>query len=209
MRLMDETEGASGSGLDPHLADMLSRILALGTLEADVTGESVGQRLGLGAADLKPLARFCPDLLRPVGAREKEQETYARDDEEEQVHALLLSECAEGSPILRLLAAIVARRAMEPNHLWQDLGLPSRADLRLLMEKAFPALAARNDANMRWKKFFYRELCEREGFVLCTAPSCGVCTDFSECFGDETGESRMADLRRQAERVEYGAILAG
>jgi nitrogen fixation protein NifQ len=50
---------------------------------------------------------------------------------------------------------------------------------------------------MRWKRFFYRMLCEDDGFVMCTTPVCTQCKDFDLCFGEESGESRMAARRRE------------
>jgi nitrogen fixation protein NifQ len=38
---------------------------------------------------------------------------------------------------------------------------------------------------MKWKKFFYKQICEREGFKLCKSPSCGECVDYNKCFGPE------------------------
>lgn len=101
-----------------------------------------------------------------------------------------------------ILAAVVARRAMKPDHLWQDLGLFDRSDLNRLLARHFPTLHAGNTANMKWKKYFYRKLCEAEGFVLCTAPSCAQCNDFAVCFGAEDGESRMAKTRRAADLTQ-------
>ncbi len=93
---------------------------------------------------------------------------------------------------------------MRPDHLWQDLGLFDRGELNRLLARHFPALHAGNTANMRWKKYFYRKLCEAEGFALCTAPSCTVCADFASCFGAEDGESRMALTRRAVETAARG-----
>ena len=50
---------------------------------------------------------------------------------------------------------------------------------------------------MRWKKYFYRRICDLEGFSLCAAPHCSVCTDFASCFGDEDGMSRLAQMSRE------------
>jgi nitrogen fixation protein NifQ len=50
---------------------------------------------------------------------------------------------------------------------------------------------------MRWKKYFYRRICDLEGFSLCSAPHCSVCKDFSSCFDDEDGISRLAQLSRE------------
>ncbi len=36
-----------------------------------------------------------------------------------------------------------------------------------------------------------------DGFVMCTTPVCTECRDFDLCFGDESGESRMAERRRE------------
>ena len=83
------------------------------------------------------------------------------------------------------LAHIVAYSCCGRNHLWQDLGLAHRAELSQLMALAFPALAALNSADMKWKKFIYRHYCAREGIYVCPAPSCGECKDHGFCFGQE------------------------
>ena len=114
-------------------------------------------------------------------------------------------------PLSSLLAAIVARRAMQPNHLWQDLGLTNRSELSALMLRHFAPLAVRNSQDMKWKKFFYRMICRDDSYRLCAAPSCSECCDFSECFGDESGESRMARARWQIDTlapVQINAISA-
>jgi nitrogen fixation protein NifQ len=53
------------------------------------------------------------------------------------------------------------------------------------MNRWFPALAARNDRDMKWKKFLYKQLCEREEIFICRSPSCAVCSDQRLCFGPE------------------------
>jgi nitrogen fixation protein NifQ len=83
------------------------------------------------------------------------------------------------------IAHAIATACMADNHLWQDMGLPNRAALSWLIKHHFSSLAARNTNDMRWKKFFYRQLCERAGLVMCSAPSCGGCSDYHTCFGDE------------------------
>jgi nitrogen fixation protein NifQ len=55
------------------------------------------------------------------------------------------------------------------------------------MERNFPSLAARNDKNMKWKKFFYKQLCDAEGIYVCRSPSCEVCVDYAQCFAPEEG----------------------
>lgn len=83
------------------------------------------------------------------------------------------------------LAAMVARRSLLPNHLWQDLGLSARGDLSGLLHRHFGPLAMRNVNDMKWKKFFYRQLCEEEGVSICKSPVCDTCSDFTHCFGPE------------------------
>lgn len=113
---------------------------------------------------------------------------------------MLLLDLLLGSADMQLefapqMAKMVVRRSMQDNHLWQDLGLFSRSELSRLLRRYFPELAAGNTNDMKWKKFFYRKLCEGEGSVLCTAPSCRQCADFADCFGAEDGESRLARIR--------------
>lgn len=83
------------------------------------------------------------------------------------------------------LSVIIATGCMSNDHLWEDLGLWSRRDLSALMALNFPALAAKNDRDMKWKKFLYKQLCLQEGVYLCRAPSCAVCRDYAVCFGPE------------------------
>ncbi len=83
------------------------------------------------------------------------------------------------------MAEIVTAGCMGSDHLWQDLGLWQRADLSKLMMDNFAPLATRNDKDMKWKKFLYKQLCETEGIYVCRSPSCEVCADYDNCFGSE------------------------
>lgn len=83
------------------------------------------------------------------------------------------------------LIEIVLHACMGNDHLWQDLGLWSRQALSQLLQQNFEPLAARNTQNMKWKKFFYKQLCSQEGIYVCRAPSCQVCSDYHNCFGEE------------------------
>jgi nitrogen fixation protein NifQ len=87
---------------------------------------------------------------------------------------------------------------MGEGHLWQGLGLSDRGELNHLLARHFPVLRAGGVNNMRWKKFFYRRLCELEGFSLCVAPHRSVCANFASCFGDKGGMSRLAMVAREA-----------
>lgn len=98
----------------------------------------------------------------------------------------LLLEHRAGRDLSELwMAEIVTAACMANDHLWQDLGLWNRADLSRLMLENFPALAAKNVKDMKWKKFLYKQLCQREGVYVCRSPSCEVCADYAKCFGPE------------------------
>lgn len=108
-----------------------------------------------------------------------------RRDEWQELHDLLLQHRAGLDESEIWLAAIIAAACLGSSHLWRDLGLPSRDSLRQLLLHNFPLLARRNDRDMRWKKFFYKQLCEQQGGYVCRAPSCDQCPTHHECFGDE------------------------
>jgi nitrogen fixation protein NifQ len=112
-----------------------------------------------------------------------------RDDEVADLMALLLDHAdpSAGPPAdAALVAETLAVACLGDNHLWQDLQLPSRTELSALIAHWFPALKARNSGDMKWKKFLYKQLCEREQINVCKAPSCAVCTDHTLCFGPES-----------------------
>ena len=82
-------------------------------------------------------------------------------------------------------AEAIAAACLGEQHLWRDMGLRNRGELRVLFERHFAPLAADNTMDMRWKKFLYRRLCRWEGFASCRAPSCSACVSYAECFGAE------------------------
>jgi len=111
-----------------------------------------------------------------------------RGDEVDDLMLLLIEHAAPalaGSAWLAEVSEAVAVACLGDNHLWQDLALASRGELSALMLQCFPTLAARNDRDMKWKKFLYKQLCEREQLFICRAPSCAVCSDYGLCFGAE------------------------
>lgn len=116
-----------------------------------------------------------------------------RCDEYEDLLALLLEHRRDHGDESTWLASVVAAACMGDNHLWQDLGLANRMELSELMQTYFPVLYVRNAGNMKWKNFFYKQLCERAGVNACRAPSCRVCDDYHNCFGFED-ENLIASL---------------
>lgn len=123
-----------------------------------------------------------------------------RADEFDDLLALLLEHRSFDTDECLWVAHALATASMGGNHLWQDMRLPDRATLSDLIDRNFTSLFARNVGDMKWKKFFYRELCERAEVMICKSPSCSECVDFSVCFGLEEGSTRMPldDVRSPA-----------
>lgn len=108
-----------------------------------------------------------------------------RFPEIDDLRGLLLAHRVDAGPSVEWVAEIVTVACMADEHLWQDLGVWSRADLSQLVHGNFPALAGRNVKDMKWKKFLYKQMCEAEGIYVCRAPSCDACCDYGHCFGPE------------------------
>jgi nitrogen fixation protein NifQ len=141
--------------------------------------------LGLAPSEFAVLmARHFPCFALPAVLAVPSVEAE-REVERDELLTLLREHCAGRDDSERWVAEIVTTACMGGDHLWQDLGLWSRVDLSRLMTQNFPALAAKNTRDMKWKKFLYKQLCDREGVVVCRSPSCEVCVDYAKCFGPE------------------------
>ena len=142
--------------------------------------------LGLAPATLRALIETYFPSVRPLAEALAAKASAGADAiEEPDLRQLLLDHRSRGVIEEEWLAAIVSRRSLGADHLWQDLGLFHRRELSALLNRHFHALAVQNVNDMKWKKFFYRQLCERDGIVICKAPNCAVCTDYSVCFDSE------------------------
>ena len=117
----------------------------------------------------------------------KDQPELSRSAEVQDLGSLLLDHRNGDDPATEWLAATIASGCMGSDHLWQDLGLTHRDDLSDILRRHFSRLYAANSENMKWKKFFYKQLCDRAEVRICQAPSCSVCNDYTQCFGPETG----------------------
>jgi nitrogen fixation protein NifQ len=146
---------------------------------------------GLDTAALQRLlGRYFPGAPRPEGVLPDEAATHApctalSAEEFSDLLALLREHRSDDSEETDWLAHAIASACAGENHLWEDMGLPSRAVLSQLMRHYFTTLYYRNSANLKWKKFFYKQLCDRAEVRVCKAPSCGVCSDYAACFGPE------------------------
>jgi nitrogen fixation protein NifQ len=190
--------------LAPPIALAIESVARLAAIEiAEGAACDFGEALGLDADELSALRVWLPELAPSTAAFEASKQPAICDDEAA-LRELLRSQCVASRPLASILPAIVARRSMREDHLWQDMGFPHRAALSQFISCAFPRLHAANDRDMKWKRFFYRALCEAEGFSLCAVPHCRDCADFERCFGAEDGQSAFA---RRA-RVESDGLAA-
>lgn len=182
---------AAGRG-DPFDRQVFAHALILGLAEGAPLNAALGWERSLAA---RLLARYFPRHRRAVLEAARFADGADEAPEEPDLRRLLLDHRSGGALEGELLARLIARRSLKPNHLWQDLGLVARSDLSRLLLRHFRLLAERNVHDMKWKKFFYRELCRLDGLLLCKAPVCDACEDFSLCFGGESGEPLLALAR--------------
>lgn len=167
---------------DEHNSETYACMLA--SLQYDLG--AMPDALGLDAEEFNQLLsqhfpRLVVQSIRSCG-READE---TRNDERDEVYKLLLGHRANLSGSELWMAKIVAIACQAHDHLWQDMGLWSRNQLSELLMHNFPSLASMNTKNMKWKKFIYKQLCITEGIYTCRAPSCEVCADYDQCFGDE------------------------
>ena len=187
----------------------MNAVLACSSVTSNPNAEWLGQivqaalggnsclplQLGLELAQWQAFGRNYPQLqasLQLAAADAHERMSLRSDllemrrDEWLELRDLLLAGRSGASVEEEWLAAIIAAACMGGDHLWRDLGMRERPALKALLRHNFPVLAARNDKDMRWKRFFYKQLCEQGGHYVCRAPSCEQCSTHHECFGEES-----------------------
>lgn len=111
---------------------------------------------------------------------------HDRQDEVADLYAILMKHRTNGSETESWIAWLVAVGCMGNDHLWSDLGLSKRSDLTMMLMENFYPLAKKNNWDMKWKKFLYRQLCESKRGTLCRAPSCEECADYDACYSVES-----------------------
>jgi len=195
----------TNASCEPFDGHVLACIFAAVVGECNAGG-SFTDALGIFGASLRRnIDCYFPGTLERLEEFDLDAEPVITEDER-CVRELLWRFRTAPLPLNSLLSVLVARRTTRANHLWQDLGLANRDELSRLMDRHFSALALRNNQDMKWKKFFYRMICREDGFTMCTAPSCSECSDFSLCFGDESGESLFARSRLSSAALKLTAI---
>jgi nitrogen fixation protein NifQ len=169
---------AQGTPNDAPLAQMLATLYSGRSL--------MPAYLGLRDTDFEGMiTRHFPQVSLPELPLNSPEMRAQRLPERQDLSDLLLSCRLDADVVRDWIADIISAGCMGDNHLWQDLGVFSRAELSVLMTHNFPKLAARNDNNMKWKKFLYRQLCHQAGAYLCRSPTCEKCVDYLDCFGSE------------------------
>lgn len=193
-RVAEKTDHA----LDSEKQAIYSRLMAVSTgmnnddvLACMLTSVCVGEgampfHLGLTQLEYEALMQsHFPGVSLPASYMQAVQDDAQRFEEQTELLDLLMSHRRYASDETAWMAKIVVTGCMGGNHLWQDMGLWSRLDLTTLLNTNFPVLAQKNDKDMKWKKFFYKQLCQQEGIYVCRSPSCEVCPDYADCFGPE------------------------
>lgn len=158
---------------------------AAGLAWAEGPGQGHGHGHGGSASGATVLPTAGASGVPSGEAQLKQLLAEVQEEEKDDLTRLLLEHRAGPEPEPDWLAAIVVAACQRPNHLWEDMGYRSRADLSALFETFFPTLKARNDRDMKWKKFLYKQLCDRDDMHVCRAPTCDACDDFEACFGPE------------------------
>lgn len=182
-------------------SDPVARALA-GALDAAARGaiQAPTRTLGLDGGRFRTLLERHFPVLEDGVADDGEGCPPLRSDEFDDLVQLFLVHRSHDGEEVEWLAHAIASACMGGNHLYQDMGLPNRQALSDLLNEHFTALFAKNVGNMKWKKFFYKQLCDQAEVQVCQAPSCQVCNDYWNCFGpeDDTFPTSLASLAGRA-----------
>lgn len=176
-------------------SDMVARALA-GALASASAGviQAPSPALGLDGVRFGTLLqRYFPALDVETCAGHCEGCRPLRDDEFADLVQLLMAHRSHDGEEVEWLAHAIASACMGADHLYQDMGLPNRQALSDLLREHFTRLFYKNAGNMKWKKFFYKQLCDQAEVKVCQAPSCQVCNDYWNCFGPEDGSGFPTD----------------
>lgn len=167
----------SSCGLDVAVADRHLLACLLTVVEDE---GNVAAALGLTSAQYRQLyARFFPAVEFAI---DDPRESPENSDLVDLLLDYVPRHPADRNLPVEYLVRILAARATRPGHLWAAMGLFARAELTAAIQRHLPALATANSRGMRWKRFFYKQLCERSGGTLCKSPVCGDCPEYSLCF---------------------------
>lgn len=170
-----------------------------GVIQSAGKGEIQPPNLGMGLSldkFVELLDRYFPGASREMcGESSKTGDTDCqpfRMDEFDDLVGLLLEHRSDDAEHTEWLAYAFASGCMGKDHLYVDMGLPNRAGVSGLLERHFNALFVKNEgAKMRWKKFLYKQLCDRAEVKACPAPSCSLCDEYRNCFSTEESSAQL------------------
>jgi nitrogen fixation protein NifQ len=201
LNAQDEEQGPRVTEDDPLYSELLDspapssvaagdRLLFASLLTVAVQDNcSVEAALGLSAEQLDHLlSHYFPAFPRQQFVTDESPSVAAPEispDIEDIIFSYLPADVEMNSPALLLPRILVARSA-HSGHLWVAMGLLKRPQLTAAVKRHIPALAAANNRGMRWKRFFFKQVCDRNGGNLCKTPNCGDCSDYAACFAPES-----------------------
>lgn len=149
------------------------------------------EALGLTDSDLSALLeKFFPCAEPDLLQKHNKAEFLKPPEINEEVLGILLEHVPttlgqHDNLVSVYLCHILAARAALPGHLWVAMGLFERPELTAAIRRHLPTLAEANSQNMRWKRYLFKQVCDRNGGTMCKSPNCGVCSDYAICFADE------------------------
>jgi nitrogen fixation protein NifQ len=182
--LMDSPRPDQIHNEDRHLFACLLAIAAREPYDTAVA-------LGLMESDLESIFKtYFPAIDRSALEPHEEPATDSPRERNPEVLSILLAHLplnAGGRSLhtATWLAYIIATRTEHPGHLWVAMGLFERPQLSAAIHRHLPTLAKSNNQNMRWKRFLYKQVCDRNGGMMCKTPDCGLCSDYALCFASE------------------------
>lgn len=193
----EEDHGPRVSATDPVYCALISSRAPAGAAAEDrhlfacllaVAAQESGQASALGLSE-EELAKLLQSLF-PAAALPSAASSATPPELNPEVLELLLSHVppdhqGHPQPAALWLAKALAARAAHPGHLWVAMGLFQRPQLTAAIRRHLPTLAAANHQGMRWKRYLFKEICNRNGGLLCKSPNCGVCSDYALCFAPE------------------------
>lgn len=145
--------------------------------------------LGLTTAELSDLHRTIFPQWDPAAAEGLTVDTEPLPEINGEVRLWLLSHVPADKtipPACRWLAKTLAARAAHPGHLWIAMGLFMRPQLSSAIRRHLPSVFAANNKSMRWKRFFFKQVCDLHGGTMCRTPNCGECSDYALCFTEDS-----------------------
>ena len=180
-----------------NLEDELTMVFAL-VIQAIARGNIKPPSPGMGlscVAFTELLDNYFPGASCEI-VDDRFRESYSTADllasEFEDIVEILLDHRSCDDRNVEWLAYAVASGCMGSDHLYHDMGLPNRQALSALLERHFTALYLKNVHNMKWKKFFYKQLCDRAEIIMCPARNCQSCIDYKNCFATEEAAAEAA-----------------